>query len=126
MTFLRSEVDGKVYSEPEVVDGIARRCWGRVYRNAARDQNVLAAKFIAANQDVIVRLSPRELHPLTPEDLMAHARRSKPSAPGLTGWGPAEWKLLPRSAFVWLCRLLVCIEGGGEWPDQSKCARAVF
>ena len=60
----------------------------------------------------------REYHigKIDPARLAEVSPKAAKSAPGTDLWSPADFRILPDIAFVWLARLLDFIQGGVSWP----------
>ena len=66
------------------------------------------------------------LAPITASKLRQELTRAAPSAAAWDQWEHEEWAALPMLAVERLAKLLVCIEFGACWPQQTRWGKAFF
>ena len=105
LVYLRDD-SGTYTAEAGVVDQIARRAWGEIYRGTdGTDVQVLAA-FRAKFDHLTFRAPEVHLPPIDPERFHWCAVRGSRTAGGIDNWARGEWAYLPKRATALLARLL--------------------
>ena len=66
------------------------------------------------------------LQDITGPRLLEEFRHAKASAASWDQWEHEEWAELPLEAVEWLARMLMHIEAGGRWPQQTLWGKAFF
>eukprot|EP00969_Alexandrium_andersonii_P357475 15448902-Alexandrium_andersonii.AAC.1 len=117
--------DNEVTSDPQKLDTILQSAWQPIFRGKSEPLK-RAASFNEKYGKWCVQGPTRSIEPITPAQLQRTFRAGGNTAPGLDGWAPAEFKLLPISACALLSRLLNAIEAGADWPQPLTYARCAY
>ena len=125
LTFLRCD-DGTYTVDPGLVDHIARRAWGEIYRGASGSDASILATFLDRYGHLAFRAPEFQLPPIDPEGFHKFVVLGSPTAGGIDNWTPAEWTYLSRKATRLLAELLTAIEEGAPWPAPTLHCKAAF
>ena len=74
-----------------------------------------------------VPLAPEfPIRPFDHREFGAFCRKAPDSGGGMDGWGTADLKWFPESAFWWISRILMAVEQGADWPRAWCQGRAAY
>eukprot|EP00973_Karenia_brevis_P045722 6331493-Karenia_brevis.AAC.1 len=108
------------------MDRLMQCTWAKVYAGSAASHIGATARFLSNYRQFILMDNTFELPELTVHDLMRTCQRANSSSPGMDGWSPADFKLLPEASFRWILALLQLVEEGHPWPQQLSHHKAVL